>query len=123
MCDVSAIAMHVLSSAQRASSVIVRSSAALASSRFRGERTMQLRECSGESAREGGRQDVDVEGTPRITWPVRRVSASAVVRAAVFRFGRPVPNHQLQRTRSGGLRPPTRSAELRRWASQEPTRD
>jgi len=28
------------------------------------------------------------------------------------------PNHQLQRTRSGGLRPPARAAELRRWASQ-----
>jgi hypothetical protein len=75
---------------------------------------MQLRECSGESVRKEDRQDVDVGGTPCITWPVRRFSAGAVVRAVVFRLGRPVPNHQLQRTRSGGLRPPTRSAELRR---------
>ena len=104
MRGVSAIAMCVLSSAQRARSVIVRWSAALASSRFRGKRTMQLGECSGESVRKGDRQDVDVGGTPCITWPVRRFSASAAVRAVVFRLGRPVPNHQLQRTRYGGLR-------------------
>ena len=32
-----------------------------------------------------------------------------------------VPNHQLQRTRSGGLRPPTRAAELRRSAPCAPS--
>jgi hypothetical protein len=120
VCDVSAIAMCVLSSALRASSVIVRSSAALASSRFRSERTVQLGECIGESVRKGDRQDVDVGGTPCIAWPVRRFSASTAVRAIVFRFGRSVPNHQLQRTRSGGLRPPTRAAELRRSAYGSP---
>jgi hypothetical protein len=79
---------------------------------------MQLRDCSGEkSVGKGDRQGVDVGGTPCITWPVRRFSAGAVVRAVVFQLGRPVPNHQLQRTRSGELRPPTRSAELKRWAS------
>ena len=44
---------------------------------------MQLRECSGESVRKGDRQDVDAGGTPCITWPVRRFSASAAVRAVV----------------------------------------
>jgi hypothetical protein len=72
----------------------VRSSAALASSRFGGERTMQLRECSSESVRKLDRQDVDVGGTPCITWPVRRFSASAAVRTVLFRFDRPVPNNQ-----------------------------
>ena len=114
VCTVSAIAMCVLLSARREGSVTVRSSAALAASHFRGERTMLVRGRSGESVRKGDRQDVDVGATPCITRPVRQFSVSAAVRAFVFRFSRPVPNHQLQRTRSGGLRPPTRSAELKR---------
>jgi hypothetical protein len=77
---------------------------------------MRLRGCNCDSVRKGNRQDGDAGGTPCIIQPVREFSVGAVVRAVVFRFGRPVPNHQLQRTRSSGLRPPTRSAELRRWA-------
>jgi hypothetical protein len=75
---------------------------------------MQLRARSGDSARKGGDQDGDARAKLCITQPVRRFGASAAVRAVVFRFGRPVPNHQFQRTRSGGLRPPARAAELRR---------
>ena len=84
VCDVSATAMCVLSSAQRAGSVTVRSSAALAASHFRGKRTMQLRGRSAESAREGNRQDVDAGGTPCITQPVREFGASAAVCSVVF---------------------------------------
>jgi hypothetical protein len=32
---------------------------------------------------------------------------------------RVTPNQPMQRTRSGGLRPPTRAADGRRWTSQD----
>ena len=71
------------------------SSAALASSHFQGRRTLPLRGCLGVSARKRRRQEVDASDTPCGSQAVRRFSRSASGNAAVFLFGRSVPNHQL----------------------------
>jgi len=70
----------------------------------------------GVSVRAVRRHEVDARDTLCAAQPVRPFSRGARGNDVIFLFGRPVPNHQLQRTRSGGLRPLPRAAELRRWA-------
>ena len=116
MCAVSAPSTCVLSSMQCASSAAVKSSVALASLRFSGRRALQLRGRAGVSVRAVRRHEADAGAALCASQPVRPFSRGARGNGVIFLFGGPVPNHQLQRTRSGGLRPPPRAAELRRWA-------